>query len=725
MTSYQNVLLHPDDRARWTATWKAHLRGDGPYDLEVRLLTKDRGYRWFWHRGQAAWDDAGHPLRMAGSISDVTERHEAVAALKESDARFQMMAGSIQEAFWLAEARPFRLLYVSPGFERIWGMSGDDFLADYHALLDRVHPDDRPIVIDAFSGLHEPAVRSAEFRITKTDGTECWLLVRTFPVPRAHGPALVSGIASDITARKNVERALRQSEERYRAMLQAYPEGAVFLFDKDLRFIVADGQGLAAAGRTSADYLGHHVSEVVDRKISTDLEPLLRDVLGGEERTYTAERSDGRVYDCRIVPLRDINGAVIAGMLISRDISERRRHERANATLEAQLRQAQKMEAIGQLAGGVAHDFNNLLTVIGAHTHFLLNAIGGGAGAEDARAIEDAANRAADVTRQLLAFSRKQIMRPTVLNLNLVVENAHKLLGRTLGEDITMDMVLAPDLGDVVADAGQISQVLINLAVNARDAMPNGGVLTLTTANVTITSDVRAGDALIVHGDYVVMEVRDTGVGMDAPTQARVFEPFFTTKEVGKGTGLGLATAYGIVKQSNGYITLDSRVGGGTTFRIYLPRASADEEHELVRSAEHRTARGMETVLVVEDEPLVREIALRTLRRYGYNVLEATDGVEALSVAAQYAARIDLVLADVVMPRMGGAELVRELQRRRPDVRALFMSGYTDDEVVRRGVASNSATLLQKPFIPDRLARAVREALDHDAPRLDTERPTR
>jgi two-component system cell cycle sensor histidine kinase/response regulator CckA len=391
--------------------------------------------------------------------------------------------------------------------------------------------------------------------------------------------------------------------------------------------------------------------------------------------------------------------------------------------LEAQLRQAQKMEAVGQLAGGVAHDFNNLLTVIGAHSAFLLETLDASdPQREDAEAIQQASVRAAGLTRQLLAFSRKQILKPQVIDLNATVADTHQMLRRLLGEDIDIVTSFAAGLPRAVADPGQMEQVLVNLAVNARDAMPDGGRLTITT-RVTSVPDADSGARLIVPpGAYVTLAVRDTGAGMSEEVQARLFEPFFTTKAPGKGTGLGLATVYGIVKQSSGYITVSSTIGEGTTFEVMLPAVSADEAHEQLQEAERAVARGIETVLLVEDEPAIRAAAKRMLQRLGYVVLEAVNGDAAISLSAAFDAPIHLVVSDAVMPGMGGAETVRLLQAHRPSLKALMISGYTDDEIVRRGIVTSSVRFVQKPFTAAVFGRAVREALEDRAPDRASER---
>ncbi len=383
------------------------------------------------------------------------------------------------------------------------------------------------------------------------------------------------------------------------------------------------------------------------------------------------------------------------------------------AQLEAQLRQAQKMEAVGQLAGGVAHDFNNILTVISAHSSFLLESLGAAdPQREDVEVIHQSAVRAAGLTRQLLAFSRKQLLRPVVTDVNAVVADAARMLTRLIGEEIEIGLDLADDIGLVIADPGQLEQVLVNLAVNARDAMPHGGRLAISTRNVTHDEENAGADRLLPSGDYVFLEVQDTGAGMDAPTRARLFEPFFTTKEPGKGTGLGLATVYGIVKQSAGYIMVESALGKGTTFRVYLPRTAMGDSREDRQAAASHSARGTETVLLIEDEAMVREVATRALRRQGYHVLQAEDGFKALSIVSTFDAPIHLVLSDAAMPGLSGAETCRRLLELRPELKVMFMSGYTDDEVLRRGVVRSDVVLVEKPFDPAELLRVVRQVLD-------------
>jgi two-component system cell cycle sensor histidine kinase/response regulator CckA len=423
---------------------------------------------------------------------------------------------------------------------------------------------------------------------------------------------------------------------------------------------------------------------------------------------YRIRHPDGSVrwIEGTLIPVADVHGTVIRLDGVARDVTEQRK-------LQEQFRQAQKMEAVGRLAGGIAHDFNNLLTVITSYSEILLEDLA----PQDPRRgdleeIRKAAASAAGLTRQLLAFSRQQVLEPRVLDVNAVLASTEKLLQRLLGEDIELVTALVPQPGAVKADPGQLEQVIVNLAVNARDAMPDGGKLTIETANADMDEAYARVHLPSKPGQYVMLAVSDTGVGMDEQTQRRIFEPFFTTKEVGKGTGLGLATVYGIVKQSGGFIWVYSEPGRGTTFKIYLPRVDEPMEAVTLPAAPKESLQGTETVLLVEDAAEVRAVTHLVLDRLGYTVLEAPNGKAALHLATKHHGPIHLLLTDVVMPELGGRHLAEQLTALRPELRVLYASGYTDDAVVRHGVLKPGIAYLQKPFTPQVLARKVREVLD-------------
>lgn len=413
-----------------------------------------------------------------------------------------------------------------------------------------------------------------------------------------------------------------------------------------------------------------------------------------------------------ISPIKNGEGKITHFLAVKEDITERKQAEATQAKLEEQLRQAQKMESIGRLAGGVAHDFNNLLTVIQGYCGLMQEQISAGDPLlTDLEQIRRASERASSLTRQLLAFSRQQVLTPTVLDLNDLVANLHKMLVRLIGEDIALSTVLQPGLWSIIADPGQIEQVIMNLVVNARDAMPTGGGITVETDNVYLDASYAHTPLEVPFGPCVLLAITDTGYGMDQSTQARIFEPFFTTKEQGKGTGLGLATVYGIVKQSGGHITVHSELGQGTTFKIYLPATESSVTALPAPLTQAAAGPGTETILLVEDDELVCSLVQRALQAEGYTVLEASSGEAALALAEQHQDKIDLLLTDVVMPGISGRALAMRLTRLYPRMKVLFISGYTADTVLRHGLLATEIEFLPKPFSLSKLALRVRQVL--------------
>jgi two-component system, cell cycle sensor histidine kinase and response regulator CckA len=506
--------------------------------------------------------------------------------------------------------------------------------------------------------------------------------------------------------RKRSEERVRESEARLRVLVEQLP-AVLWTVDKNLRFTSALGAGFVRLKIKPDTLLGTSLLDYFETTDQTFL-PIAahRRAVAGEPMTFHVEWKSGS-YACHVEPLRDSDGQVSGAICMSLDITDRKQ-------LEEQLRQAQKMEAVGRLAGGIAHDFNNLLMVIQGYSDLLVERLPGGDPLRrNAEQIQMASQRASSLTRQLLAFSRKQMLAPKILNVQSVVAEMEKILRRLIGEDIQLETSSAPDLGLVKADRSQIEQVILNLAVNARDAMPQGGRLTIETANVVLDSSYSHPPAVLSPGRYVMLAVTDNGCGMDAETQAHVFEPFFTTKEKGKGTGLGLATVYGVVKQSGGYVWVYSEPGRGTSFKIYLPRIE-ETAVPAVRDGKSEMQipeRGSETILLVEDEKGVRELAREYLASSGYTVIEAEDGHTALELAAMHVGQIHLLLTDVVMPGISGRELAERVSQIRPGIKIIYMSGYTDQAVVHHGILQNDAVLLQKPFTLMTLAGKLREML--------------
>jgi len=514
--------------------------------------------------------------------------------------------------------------------------------------------------------------------------------------------------AKDRRARRDSEAALRVSEASYSALVEQAPLG-IYRSTPAGRFVSANPALARILGYSTPQEL---LSLDMARDVYADADERRRLV---EQDTYTNQvyeeleatwkKKDGtRIrVQLSVRASRTRDGQIEFYEAFVRDITNQRQ-------LEAQLAQAQKMEAIGRLAGGVAHDFNNLLTVILSYSELLLEDLpADSADRDDVTQIRKAAQGASQLTRQLLAFSRQQVLQPKVVDLNASVSGIERLLARVLREDIKLRCTLAPDAGTIRVDPGQLEQVIMNLAVNARDAMPSGGMLTVETGNVDLDAAYLQAHPMAKPGRYVMLAVTDTGMGMDPATQARIFEPFFTTKDVGKGTGLGLATVQGIVQQSGGFIWVYSEPDHGTVFKIYLPRVDEPASREDAEAAED--VRGSETILVVEDVPAVRAVTREMLKRYGYQVLEAADGMTALQVAADFKDPIHLLLTDVVMPDLNGRDLAESFRTSRPATRVLFMSGYTDDAVVRHGILQEGISYLQKPFTPASLAKKVRTVL--------------
>jgi PAS domain S-box-containing protein len=508
--------------------------------------------------------------------------------------------------------------------------------------------------------------------------------------------------------RRRAAEALRTSEERYRELVENAND-IIYTHDLEGNLTSLNATGERITGYTRADILKMNIRDVVPAEQIDKVRQMIERKLGGETpTTYELEvlAKDGRRLPLEVSTRLLFQAGRPAGVQgIARDLTQRKE-------LEEQLRQAQKMEAVGRLAGGIAHDFNNLLAVLMGYSELMMERLAPGDTLhKSAQEISKAAERAATLTRQLLAFSRKQMLAPTVLDLNVVLSEMEDLLRRLIREDVKLRVVPGAGLWRIKADRGQLEQVILNLALNARDAMPHGGQVTIETQNMQLDAPYTRRHPVVQPGSYVLLAVSDTGVGISAETQAHIFEPFFTTKEKGKGTGLGLATVYGIVKQSGGYIWVYSETGRGTTFKIYLPQVMEHVEESKLAPVAEAPIRATETILLVEDEEGVREVAREFLESMGYQVLETKSPTDAMRLAQVHPKEIHLLLTDVVMPEMGGRDLAERLQRVRPRMKVLYMSGYTDDAIVHHGVLDPGTPFLQKPFARGALERKVREVL--------------
>jgi PAS domain S-box-containing protein len=601
-------------------------------------------------------------------------------------------------------------IFNSQSYEKILGYSSEELKSS--SSFDQIHPDDWELVKKGAEEARRTGLgRTLEYRIRHKDGT--WMVLEsTASVIRdSKGePEKLVIVNRDVTERKRAAEALFRSETSFRSVVEDAPYG-IYRASLTGKLLLVNSALATMLGYESQE-------ELLKINLATDIyrdpkeHQRLIAMLPYDENFKDLEvewkRKDGTpiTVRCSGWPAKDASGAVTYLEVFAEDVTERR-------VLERQLRMAQKMEAVGRLSGGIAHDFNNLLGVIMGYSQVLKRTLGPQSPSyEHAEEIEKASQRAVSLTRQLLAFSRQQVLEPVILNLNALVTDMEKMLPRLIGEDIELTLRMDSELGQVKADPSQIEQVIMNLAVNARDAMPDGGKLTVQTANVVLDAVYARQHPGAKPGSYVMLAVTDTGTGMDPETQARIFEPFFTTKERDKGTGLGLATVYGVVKQSGGYIGVESEKGKGASFKVYLPRVEQAAAIPEGNSAALPSARGSETILLVEDAAPLLKLAHMFLKESGYNVLTAANGTEALEVARDHVGPIHLLLTDVVMPGMNGRVLAERLTPRQPGMKVVYMSGYTDSFIAGHGVLEAGTHLIHKPFTAEVLTQKVRELLD-------------
>jgi two-component system, cell cycle sensor histidine kinase and response regulator CckA len=698
------ALVHPEDRALVDESRARAKGGESDYQLAFRVVRPNGDLRYLIVIIDVVRDRLGRPTRAIGAAQDVTELRRA----ERAQGLYRALIDRTTDMAEVVDPDTGQFLDVNEEACRVHGFSREEYLSLRVSEVDPTLGDPGTFARNV-AHLSQVGSLSLEGQRRRKDGSLFPVEVR-LSYARLDRDYLLA-VVRDLTNRKRSEAALRGSEERLQLALLATGLGP---WDWDLR------TGAVEFSPEWKRQLGYEPDEIESRyeEWENRLHPddrervlaALRAYLDGQRPEYAEEfrlrHKDGsyRWIYTRGVALRDAAGNMTNMLGCNLDVSERKRREE-------QYRRGQKMEVIGQLAAGVAHDFNNLLTIISGYSEILLPLLPAtDPKREMVAAIREAGGQAGGLTRQLLAFSRQTVQEPKILDLNELVRENEKMLRRLIGEDILLTTVLEPALEPVEVDPGQISQVVMNLAVNARDIMPTGGKLTIQTSPVTLDETAAAFGAGAKPGRYVLLAVTDAGAGMTPEVQAQIFEPFFTTKGAGKGTGLGLATVYKIVEQSGGFIFVDSDPGRGTTFKLYFPVAEGPASTSHIDTKP--LTRGTETILLVEDEDAVRTIVRTVLQQAGYTVLDAGRGSVALRLAGEHAGPIHLLITDVVMPEMGGRELVEKLGRLRPDIRVLYLSGFTDDAIVRHGVLQAEVAFLHKPFTIAALTNKVREVLE-------------
>jgi PAS domain S-box-containing protein len=697
---------HPDDVPADREAIRLLLTGEcRTYTVEKRYLTRSGEVLWALVNVSLVTDAEGKPTHLIAAIQDITERKQAEAALRASEERYRFVAQASKEVVW-----DWDLLTDQVVWDEGTGPLLDYQPAELGATADwwyeRLHPEDRERVVGSLdSAIRQgETVWSEEYRFRRADGSYADVQDRARIVhDETDAPVRVVSAMADLTEGRRSERRLHQ-------VLDALPTG-VWIVDRQGRIVldnIASREIWGPVRYLELDQLPAYnsrwaasgqpfqpnewgVAQALESGESVLNQEITIDIPGGGQKTIVNSA----------LPIRDAEGQTVGALNLSEDVTGKRAEEEAGSQREEEERQADKMDAVGRLAGGIAHDFNNLLTGILTYSELILQELRPSDPLRaDIEQIRHAGQRAAGLTRQLLAFSRRQVLQPRVVSLNALATELEPMLSRLLGTDVALDLLLAPEAGNVTVDPGQMEQVLVNLITNARDAMPRGGRVSITTANAQLRDT-----------PYVAIAVKDTGSGMDAATQARVFEPFFTTKQGSSGTGLGLSTVFGIIEQSGGHIVVESQPDQGSEFTIYLPRYTGSEP--ALSTAERDVPQGgSETLLLVEDEATVRSSVRRLLEWHGYRVIEAGNGREALRIYEDNPEAIDLVLTDLVMPEMGGHELVEQLRIRNPALRAVFMSGYTERPLANDTSMHPATGFVEKPFTVDTLMRRLREALE-------------
>jgi two-component system cell cycle sensor histidine kinase/response regulator CckA len=714
-------LIHPENRAGLWETVQDAVDHDRPYDLEYRVVRADGRIRWVSEHGQAVGRTPDGVAVLEGFLLDVTRHKQVEQALRTGDAQFRAVFDEAPIGMALMNMDGY-LVRSNNALQAMLGYTEQELAG---AILGQLtHEDDVAAGWEAFGDLVAGEISHYQVvkRYLRSDGGVVWGRLSVALVRSPDGqPHYAIAMVENVTERHEAVEALRLREHEFRSLLEQGREVISILDPQgDLRFTSPAVERVLGYGR--GDLVGTYLGELVHPDDVPAMLDVFERAIQAPGRPRAAElrmrHRDGSWRVLETVGTSLLDDPAVGGIVVnSRDVTERRDAQEALRRSEQQLLQVQKMEAIGRLAGGVAHDFNNLLTAIRGNAELVLADLPPGAQArEDVEEIRRASDRAAALTRQLLAFSRRQVLQPRLLDLNQSVGEMERMLRRLLGEDVELVTRLGGELRRVRADPAQVEQVIMNLAVNGRDAMPGGGVLVVCTENAELEPELREKYPYVVPGEYVLLEVGDTGQGMDPATLQSAFEPFFTTKGAGRGTGLGLSMVYGIVKQSGGYVWIDSEAGRGTRVRVYLPVSRVtDEPEEDDAPAPLPQARGRGTVLLVEDEEAVRRFAERVLSRGGYTVLVAAEGAEAMALSRQHPGIIHVLVTDLMMPRMNGSDLASRLMAERPGIRVLFISGYDRDEARTRGPLEPGTDFIEKPFSPEALLERIHRLLD--APR--------
>ena len=710
--------VHPDDRQRLGTLLRSMNPSADTYTTNFRLSLSDGNLVTLEETAQAFFDESGKIIRVIGVAVDITKNIQTEKNLNMLNERISMATRSSRVGIWDWDMQNDILIWDDQMYA-LYGLKQEYFTGAYTAWINGVHPGDRAKCEEHLKTILSGNLDyDSDFRVLWPDGSIHFLKSKGELIRSSDGkPLRMIGVNYDVTEIKSTKTALHDSRELLSNIINSTPDS---IYAKDLqgRYLLLNAAAEKVLGKCESDILGKddyflfpkdQAAEIIedDRKViaSGIVSNSVQELSGLEGRKLTFFATRG--------PLFDEKGGIIGIFGIARDITERVQAEREKTKLESQLIQSQKMESVGLLAGGVAHDFNNMLTIINGHTQLALMNLEPTSPLQDnLQEILKAAGRSADLTRQLLAFARKQTIAPKVLVLNETTSSMLKMLQRLIGEDIHLNWHPATKLWQVNVDPSQLDQILANLCVNARDAIKGNGKITIETANSIFDRDYCVENPGFITGEFVLLAVSDDGCGMDKETQAQIFEPFFTTKALGEGTGLGLATVYGIVKQNNGFIKVYSEPNQGTTFKIYLPRHKGDAGEIQRGVSAPLQINGQETILLVEDEIGILKVTKAFLVKYGYTVLAASKPSEAITLAKEYDGEINLLITDVVMPEMNGRELAIKLSVLHPQLNCLFMSGYTANVIAHHGVLDKGVKFIPKPFSAQELATKVREVLD-------------